>query len=250
MISIIICTTGERIKELSRNISSIINQSYPVQLIIVSQDNHQKIEKVVQEVSIEIQHIKNYEKGLSVARNVAMKFVKGDILLFGDDDNWYVDNIFRDIETFMFENNYDICCFQYYDITNNISPKDYSKSKKNNLSYMKLLKVSSIEIVINLKNVDKEKIRFNESFGVGTENPSGEENILLTTLKKTGYKISYEPKVISYHLAKAKLNNTNVYNKSYFLVKHKLFKVLYGKILGSVIYFMFSFRKKMRRKLT
>lgn len=243
MFSVVICTLGQRINELKKNLYSIKSQDFPSQVIVVSQGNHDEVKNVIIEVDLDCVHVINKGKGLSVARNIAMEYVKGDYLLFADDDNWYKEGIFKLIENKV--KSCDVCCFQYFDIENNVAPKSYKHTRISSMSYLQLLKVSSIEIVINLRRVGKENILFNENFGLGTENKSGEENLLLTSLKRKGYKISYEPIIISYHPAKQKTSNIKIYNSSYFITKKHLFRAMYGRFWGDFVFGIFYFKKKV-----
>ena len=104
---------------------------------------------------------------------------------------------------------------------------------------MQILKKAAIEIFINIDRVKDYTIGFDERFGVGTKYNSAEENIYLMDLKRLGYKLDYYPKVLAYH---------NVRDKDYldeksFVAKGPVFKRLFGKYLGLIMYTAFSIKK-------
>ena len=247
LINVIICTLGTRIDDLKKNLISIQKQNCSTEVILVTQGNHELVGNMISDINVKIIHVKNYKKGLSLARNEALKYVTGDVLLFGDDDNWYKEDIFEYIESNLITNKIDVCCFKYFDHLKDIFPKQYMSSRVNNMSYFQLLRVSSIEIAINLRKVKKSDLHFDENFGLGTSNPSGEENLLLTYLKKQSYKISYLPEIISYHPAKLRLANESIYNEKYFKTKRKLFKKMYGQWVGEFINFAFYLKKNISK---
>ena len=66
--------------------------------------------------------------------------------------------------------------------------KDYSKSRAGKLG---LLRVSSIEIVVSREFVLKAGVKFNEKLGLGSTNPTGEENCFLLDVYNAGAKIGF-----------------------------------------------------------
>lgn len=241
MVNIILCTLGNRIDEIIRNLDSLTKQKIKLRVIIVTQDNHKIIENLIKLYNYEIVHICDNGKGLSRARNIAMQYVNDGFVLFADDDNWYGNNLIEEVIDIMSKQNIMIGCFKYYDPNLKCFPKNYKQKYIKSLSYLKLLKVSSIEIVINLNLVNKNDIIFNENFGVGTSTPSGEENLMLTNLKKKKYIISYFPIVLSYHPYKQ--YNSNVFDESFFNEKKRLFKELYNPFIGYILFLSFKIKK-------
>ena len=243
MLNFILCTTGNRIYEIKRNLDNLININYDFKVILVTQGNYLEIEKLIRKYEFNITFIKDEGRGLSRARNIGLKHVSSGLIFFADDDNWYTNETLNKYLAYMQRNECDIGIFQYYDPNLQKYPKNYKHSYIKNLSYLKLLKVSSIEIVIDADKVSKKDILFDEKFGVGTKIPSGEENILLTSLKKKKYIISYYPSILSFHPYKS-FNNTRL-DKKFFVEKKKLFKRMYGNILGTFIYFIFKTKKTL-----
>lgn len=248
MISLILPTLGNRKQELERLIFSLNNQSYKkFELIIISQENHEVVEESLKKSNFSYKQVKTKIKGLSAARNIGMKFIRGDIITFTDDDCWYHKDSLTKVNGFFKKNKLEICIFQHIDPTTNKYPKKYKLQHKNKLNRLEILSHASIDIFVNISIVKDYSIGFDEKFGLGAKYNSGEENIYLMDLYKKGYKISYYPEIISYHLNKQK---TNAYDKKYFIAKYNLFRRLYGKGSGRIFYLIFLIKNARKFDLT
>lgn len=208
MISIIVPTLGRRKSDLIKLIHSLENQDKDsFELIVVSQENHDLVEEILNYTKITTKHVKIGKKGLSIARNEGIKYANGNIITFGDDDCWYPEGIFSYVEDLIKEQQLEVVCFNIYDPHKNKLYKKYKQNKKLKINELDIFKVSSIEIFINLDKVKKKDIIFDERFGLGAKYKTGEENIMLNDLYKKKYMISYMPKVVVYHPIKQKKNN-------------------------------------------
>lgn len=240
MISILIPTMGTREKELKRLIQSLENQTYKdFEVVIVSQGNHDMVEACFNNVTFSYKHIKSSTKGASVARNIGLKEIKGNIFALSDDDCWYVEDSLEFVYNYFTENNGDILCCQYYDPEKEKYPKEYPKKPLKDFSKMQILKKAAIEIFVNADNVKDYTIGFDERFGVGTGYNSGEENMYLMDLKKLGYKLDYYPKVVAYHNVREK----DYLDEKSFIAKGPVFKRLFGTYMGIVMYTAFTAKK-------
>lgn len=230
MISIIVPTLGYRIDELKRLIRSLEKQEKEsFQLIVVSQDNHKSVSEILEKSKINKKHVKINKKGLSIARNEGLKYVNSNIVTFGDDDCWYPENIFKDIEKIILDEGIEIGCFNILDPIINKSYKNYKKEKKERIKELEIFKVSSIEIFINLNKVSKNSVKFDQEFGIGAKYKTGEENILLNELFKEGYKLSYIPKIVVYH---PKKQSTNSLTEKLSFCKGAAFKRMFPNFKG------------------
>lgn len=201
MISIVLPTLGNRPHEIKTLFDSLEAQTYKeFELIVVTQDNHDTIKAMLTATSLSFNHVPIDRRGLSVARNVGMKHVTGDIVTFSDDDCWYPSDSFEFVNKHIKEHDESISCFQIYDPVQKVHYKSYPENAISQTNWKKLLNKSSIEIFVNLSKVKRERVIFDEKFGLGATYPSGEENVFLFDLKKHGYAISYTPKVVVYHL--------------------------------------------------
>ncbi|AWG44219.1 hypothetical protein BEH_17470 [Priestia filamentosa] len=223
MFSIIVPTLGNRIPELERLLNSLIKQSgVSIELIIAAQDNFEALENLLGGYSqdFNIKFLKLHKKGLSYARNAALEHVSGDALTFSDDDCWYpediLEKVYRELQSAQ------VCTFQIYDPHQNLYYKTYSNtSLLEHRKISRLFKVSSIEIFVNLKNVKREDLEFDERFGLGAYYPSGEEVNLLIDLLRKGYKFNYIPTVAVYHQKNGhRLNDKSLEVKGAFLARN------------------------------
>lgn len=243
MISIILPTLGDRISELKRLFDSLISQTYKnFEIILVSQGNFAKIENLIKNYELNIKHIRSNRKGLSVNRNIAINYVNGNIIVFSDDDAWYFEESLEIVKKEI--KNKDVVCFQIFDPVNNEQYKNYN-THKSNVNRLQILKKSSIEICINLSRVKKEKLKFNEKFGLGTYVKSGEENIFLKRILDNGNKIHYVPIVFVYHRKKI---NTKL-DKMFLKDKIKVFREIYGILLGTILFSLLILKNINKLKL-
>lgn len=243
MISVIVPTMGKRDLELHRLLKSLEDQvEKDFEVIIVSQMNYEKVDKIIKNFNLNINHVKIKKIGLSHARNVGMKYVRGNIVTFSDDDCWYSKNAFKHVKETFVKSNTDVACFQIFDPEKKEYYKLYPSQKKENISHREIFNKSSIEIFVNLDNVDKQLVKFDEQFGLGAKYPSGEENIFLHDLLKAGYKISYYPKVVVHH---SKPDIKTRLNLPIFVSKGPLFKRMYNTPIGIVLLTVL-FVKKIR----
>lgn len=245
MISLLLPTLGKRREELIRLFNSLEKQTYKnFEVIIVSQDNHKVIEECIIKYNFKYTHIKSNTKGLSIARNIGLKHVNGDIITLSDDDCWYKEDSLQFVKEFFEKNNSDIACFQYYDIDKKKYPREYPKQAIYDFNKMRVLKQASIDIYINISKVKDYNIGFDERFGVGAKYNSGEENIYLMDLKRLGYKFDYYPRVLAYHEVK----EVDYLDDKSFVDKAALFKRLFGKYRGIFMYTIFSVKKSTKVK--
>lgn len=109
MISVtaIITTYGRKSTTVSRAINSILNQSYPVQEILVIDDNKEDSSLCddIKNVCSKYQNVKyikqNGNQGACAARNLGLKNAKGDFIGFlDDDDQWMPEKIEKQVEEF------------------------------------------------------------------------------------------------------------------------------------------------------
>lgn len=242
MISLIVPTLGEREKELRRLLNSLMEQTgVELEVIIVSQKNHKKVEEVIFEYDLKIKHIPIDKLGLSIARNIGIRECQGNIITFSDDDCWYPNNVLKQVESdFSNEDSIDIICYQIFDPEKKVYLRNY-KSNAYYLNKINLLNRLSIEIFINTDKVSLNDIKFDEEFGLGAKYPSGEENIILNDLIKKKYKGKSIPDVIVYHSKKQQ--NTQI-PPSLFISKGALFRRIFNLPIGIILYIAFYIKKR------
>lgn len=214
-IQILISTMNkETIKELD-----LIKKNIKIPSIIINQTNNNNIIENKDSIMLNFK-----EKGISKSRNRALENANADICIISDDDVEYIEG-FDEIINELFENNKDIDIITYKIVTSDGTnfkkylDKEFIHDKRT------ILKVSSIEIAFRLESIKRKNIKFDESFGLGAEYISGEENIFLKDCINSGLKIKYIPVVIAKHEA---ISSGKILNKTSIYSKGALFYRLFG----------------------
>lgn len=136
-------------------------------------------------------------KGLSRNRNNAIAHAKGDICLIADDDVKYkACDLFKIIDIFNNDKTLDLAVFQYTSLSVHKNYPNYPFDLSN---MPRGYYVSSIEIAFKHSSI-KDKIRFNELFGIGAPVlGAGEDSIFIQDALKNKLKCFYFPIEIVTH---------------------------------------------------
>jgi glycosyltransferase involved in cell wall biosynthesis len=136
------------------------------------------------------------EKGLSRSRNLALKYANADICVLCDDDFTYLSDCLEKIEKAYNDiPDADIITFQSLGTQTGKKRKEY-KEKLFKYKLYQLSSVSSSDITFKLTTVKHNKLQFDEKFGLGTSNYSGEEGIFLADAFRLGLNIYHYPAFI------------------------------------------------------
>lgn len=134
--------------------------------------------------------------GLSKNRNVLIEESTAEIVLFADDDIDFLDDFDRTVrlahERFPSPG---VITFQTESVSR---PKRYADRAVRH-SYASAMRVSSIEISAKRGFLIEAGIRFDETFGLGSRNPSGEEFIFTCDCIRAGLSPLSFPKPINRH---------------------------------------------------
>jgi glycosyltransferase involved in cell wall biosynthesis len=96
-VSLVVATLG-RTRELECLLKSIAGQTLKnLELVIVDQNEDDRVERVIQGLSLPYIHIRS-PRGLSRARNAGIQASSGEIVGFPDDDCWYPDNFLLQVK--------------------------------------------------------------------------------------------------------------------------------------------------------
>jgi glycosyltransferase involved in cell wall biosynthesis len=143
--------------------------------------------------------VNSFEKGLSKSRNLAFENAIGKILVIADDDVIYQEEFLSKIITaynkFPHAAVINFCAIN----SDRNLMKNYPSHSKKDLNIFDILNTSSIEITVNKSILEQEKIRFDETFGLGAIFEMGEEAIFLFDFKKKNKKLLFEPQIIVKH---------------------------------------------------
>ncbi|QUM87890.1 glycosyltransferase [Moritella sp. 36] len=113
--------------------------------------------------------------GLSLSRNKAISLCKAEYIWFLDDDVILCDSFIADFISSK-SKNHDLYLGK---IQCSDMDRSYKPYKKERLTRLSMLKVSSIEIIVKKSFVKDNNILFDLNMGLGAKYPSGEENIFL-----------------------------------------------------------------------
>ena len=180
------------------------------------------------------------ESGLSRSRNRAIQQASADICLIADDDVEFDENIENIVlKTFNKNPEADIITFQIKTPDN----KQYKNYKENSFyhNHKTIMSVSSIEIAFRRKSIVKNNLFFDESFGLGTNIPTGEEIIFLSDALNKGLKILYIPIPIVTHPSES--SGKDYDNSKLIMAKGAMFYRLFGK-MGYAISLLFVLKKR------
>lgn len=180
------------------------------------------------------------ERGLSKSRNRAIALSNADICLIADDDMYYLENYENIVaDAYRLYQTADIIAFY---VGNDRPGSSKIMLKKGRVRFIKSMRISSVQISFKKSSLSKAGIAFNETFGAGTDNYMGEENILLSESIKNGLKIYFFPVEIA-RLSESESTWFKGYNNEYLSVKGKVFYNL-SIYMWPVLVFQFAVRKR------
>ena len=195
-LSIIISALGVNLNKINHWISSeIFNKIDEVIIVVQNSKGYEREINYLQDLGCKV--IIDHSTGLSKSRNIGMKETNSDYFWILDDDVYTNENMIDSVIDSINNNDADIYTFR---IAKNKRGQLYKKySNKKHIGRLYALKVSSIEIVVSKKIINKYSISFNEQFGIGSKYPICEESLFLLECLNYGAKIIHIPKIIVVH---------------------------------------------------
>lgn len=211
---------------------------------------HQVTNNLSYDVNIEALKEKNifividYNSGLSRSRNLLLKTAMrnhAEHLIISDDDVTYLWEKFREIEEGI--SKFPEAHIQLISLTERGGEqrKRYNEGIKY-LSKRELFKVSSIEMCVNLKQIQKNEVLFDENFGLGSKYPVGEEAVFLTDLYVNGDKVVFIPIPFTCH----PIESTGIRlftERNMIYSRGALISRCYGLRFGIILVFIFWAKK-------
>ncbi len=195
-------------------IRAIFPQDIPqrVALLIVNQSEDKKLQTHHPQIRI----VNSPEKGLSKSRNTALQHARGEICVFTDDDVVFLDGFEQKIrKAFAHFPQSSFIRFRY-EKEQGILAKDYPNQPKAHLSDFDMLNTSSLEMAIRRRDLQSQKIRFDEHFGLGSGVfKMGEEHLFLAALQQKGLQLSYFPETLCRHRGTSSDENMS-YQERYY----------------------------------
>jgi len=195
--SIVLCTLN-RPEILETCVKSLKAQLYKnFEIIIIDQSDNKNHRYINQEPLFIYRHI--MEKGLSNARNEAIKLASGDYICLMDDDAEYDNDFLLKAQDSLIQNPVGIIIGKVIDkLTGRPGAKGMSVDKIISVNEGNAFRYCmSPGMVIRTKTV--KEIGFDNELGVGKRWGAGEETDLALRFLYKGEKVMYNPRMLVYH---------------------------------------------------
>jgi glycosyltransferase involved in cell wall biosynthesis len=213
-------------------LDSLRAQTYKnFQVLIVDQNADDRIKGVIASAGqgLDICYLSS-DRGLSRARNVALRFVDGDVIAFPDDDCWYPPNLLERVAA-IFSANPDLGGLTAKLVDENGNAMKRRRRRRGELNRISVFSgFTSVTIFIR-KSVVEAVGEFDETLGVASSHglESGEETDYLIRAMEIGFRIRYFPELYVHHppfvkdFSPAAIAKAFVYSRGYGFVlgKHK-----------------------------
>ncbi|MGX2041783.1 glycosyltransferase [Methylocaldum sp. MU1018] len=202
--SLILATLG-RDAELIHFLNSLRHQTYrDFELIVIDQNEDGKIDSILSpyKIRFQVRHVKVDFQGNSKARDYGIRFVRGDIVAFPDDDCVYEKDVLEKVvEKFRSKPDVAILSAGSYDFSETrFSIGVNSKSPR----YFSQFYMMGVEFThfFNLARMDGSEFHLDHDFGIGSKYPGAEGFELLYRLLRAGNKAFYDPAIKIHHADK------------------------------------------------
>lgn len=192
-------TSQNRRKELKRFLASLNSQKgidfKDIQLIFIDQGDNKDIFEDINP-SIDFMYIKSSPCSLSKARNIGLRYVKGEYVGFPDDDCWYEKDTLYRVMDYLSKG-------KYQGITGKGTNENGELTSKFLATASVLTQTHSCAAIsYTLFFVFKKDLFFDENMGVGSPYNigSGEEtDYLLNLMEKYHFDVYYDPSIVIHH---------------------------------------------------
>lgn len=201
MVSLIVATLNRTI-ELERLLTSLANQSCrDFEVIIVDQNDDDRVPLTLRNYKeLKILYLRS-ERGLSLARNLALQHVSGEIFAIPDDDCWYPPELLHAVAGWFREHaDFSILSVIKRSADNQpVGPKWPATAREVTKGNVWECAISS---TIFVRRAVKDTIApFDDLIGVGSRSryQSGEETDYLLRALGKGFRIWYDPSMTVHH---------------------------------------------------
>ena len=202
---------------LEKCISSILNQTYTdLEVLLIDDGSTDKTTSIADKLAerdsrIRVFHIEN--KGVSNARNTALKNARGDYLSFIDGDDFIEPNLFEDAINAMNENGADAFMFEYFIDNDENSSKHYADSS----CYGVINDEKAIQYSIDVQNrflwskVIKKELAKGILFN--TDIILGEDTLFICEVLSNANKVVYSNKAYYHYMIRTGSATNSVFNR-------------------------------------
>ena len=216
-ISLIMATINRKI-EVKQMLASLYKQTYKnFEVIIVDQNKENFLDKVIRDFNdLNIKHIRIEKSGLSLARNVGLKYINGDVIGFPDDDCQYKKETLEEVNKIFCEYS------SVGAVTGNVI-RDMAEKKGNEVVSVNKYNIWKRGISFTMffrRNVVDKIGDFDEMLGVGSGTPfgSGEETDYMLRIIEKNIQLCNTNKILVYH-PEEKWDDENIHKKVYSYAK-------------------------------
>lgn len=216
-ISLIIGTLN-RVDYLAHCLESLNKQIYKnFETIIIDQSSNDETEKLIDGLGYDWIKYKQVDyKGLSKARNDAIRMASGDVFCLIDDDAYYEEDYLLKIVEHIKNNSKLIISGFLIDGVTKRDFVDYSKVPEGKpLSYWRITRYCPSPAISFTRELIESVGVFDEEFGVGAKYGAAEETDLLLRAKKKGFSVIHYKDVRAQHPHKWVVNMGDNKAKSY-----------------------------------
>ena len=238
----LVMTTLGRDKDIINFIESLLRQSYTnYELIIVDQNDDDRVIKIFDQYKekINLYYYHCAIRGISVGRNMGLKYVTGDIIAFPDDDCEYDSDTLMKIADF-FNSNSDYSFYSCNSRDKTSGNSIFRALKKDcNINLYNFLN-TVISITIFYKKNALADFKMDEKLGIGTNFGSGEESDLLLYLLKNKLKGRYFANNFIFHPARKEISPNLIFN--YSLGHGAMFKKAISVYELYILFLVFIYR--------
>lgn len=184
--------------------------------------------------------------GASLNRNIALTYSKGDILIFSDDDQVFVDGYEQIIEN-AFNENPDADAIKFYcESTNPDRPLSYKGVKQTiKASKKRIMSAGVHDLAVRKEFLEKSDIWFDNRIGPGRDFYCGEDSVFLNDLLKCKAKIYLSPMLLG-HVNQQGSSWFKGYDKQFCLSVGYIYSLIYGS-LAPLAAFRRAFKESKRK---
>lgn len=216
-ISLVMATVNRKI-EVEKMLQSLSKQIYTnFEVIIIDQNKENILKEIIKNFSdLDIKHVRINKRGLSLARNVGLNYVSGDIIGFPDDDCQYKKETLDEVNKF-FKENVNIGA-----VTGTVI-RDMNKKVGDKIVFVDKYNIWKRGISFTMffrRNVIDKIGKFDEMLGVGSGTPfgSGEETDYMLRIIENKILLCNTNKILVYH-PEEKWDDENIHKKVYSYAK-------------------------------
>lgn len=240
----------ERSERLAALLEDLDQQTErPAQVFVVLQEQEVDIERhgsVDRFPNLAVTVRGNPNRSLSSARNLVLRSMSSDVIVFMDDDARMASQAIEVVaDAFVDQPEAAVITFRARWLSEEGWSKTYPARACRRRTARSVTSVSSIEMAASVAALNRLGVSFDERFGVGSAFATGEEFLLLIDVLRRGGIVSFLPTVIAEHAA---MTSGRLLDEPMLRAKGAVFRRAFGTP-GLAAIVLFVFRKMVARDL-